>query len=515
MCLSADLKDNHALRELRNMAIQPSMASSFRPAARRVGWGFLITVIASLVVSSLAPSPLWAARPWPQPPRPVNPFAMLLIVRDWPWSTPSGWAQTVDLIARMGNSQARVPVNWAISEPRPGQIRFDTTNDERIQSVEAQGMRPLVTLFVGCGWMNGCSLNGSRSYPPSDLSSVWHPQYGYSRSYYTFVKQFITHYRGHFDFVAIENEVNSSLFWGGTADEYLRLIRTAYKAIKEADPNVQVIDSGMVSGMWGLCIARDWLASGYRSEAETMQMALAYYRRAAQTGVIPIRTAQDVRFWLAQPAVQQNCDMVTTILSRLQGTVDALNFHFYEDYSVMHYVTEWIDRRTQMAGYTRPRLTNEIGQRGDLAYAQGAQHARDVFKTLITAASLNLQAVTWFSGNLRDQPIAELFEGDGNWRPAAFTYWLVVNTLQNQYRFQSAAATGPALYRYIFQDVATGQPTLEAAWAEGDSQPVTLMAPVGSTAATVTDYQGIQQVYPVENGQITLTIGDPVFIHWQ
>lgn len=515
MCLSADLKDNHALRELRNMAIQPSMASSFRPAARRVGWGFLITAIASLVVSSLAPSPLWAARPWPQPPRPVNPFAMLLIVRDWPWSTPSGWAQTVDLIARMGNSQARVPVNWAISEPRPGQIRFDTTNDERIQSVEAQGMRPLVTLFVGCGWMNGCSLNGSRSYPPSDLSSVWHPQYGYSRSYYTFVKQFITHYRGHFDFVAIENEVNSSLFWGGTADEYLRLIRTAYKAIKEADPNVQVIDSGMVSGMWGLCIARDWLASGYRSEAETMQMALAYYRRAAQTGVIPIRTAQDVRFWLAQPAVQQNCDMVTTILSRLQGTVDALNFHFYEDYSVMHYVTEWIDRRTQMAGYTRPRLTNEIGQRGDLAYAQGAQHARDVFKTLITAASLNLQAVTWFSGNLRDQPIAELFEGDGNWRPAAFTYWLVVNTLQNQYRFQSAAATGPALYRYIFQDVATGQPTLEAAWAEGDSQPVTLMAPVGSTAATVTDYQGIQQVYPVENGQITLTIGDPVFIHWQ
>lgn len=497
------------------MSIQSPVVPFARPARRRLGCGLFLTVIASLALSLLVPSPLGAARPSPQPPRPANPFAMLLIIRDWPWSTPSGWAQTVDLIARMGNSQARVPLNWAVSEPRPGQIRFDTTNDQRIQSVEAQGMRPLVTLFVGCGWMNGCSPNGARSYPPSDLSSVWHPQYGYSRSYYTFVKQFIAHYRGHFDFVAIENEVNSSLFWGGTADEYLRLIRTAYKAIKEADPNVQVIDSGMVSGMWGLCIARDWLTSGYRSEAETMQMALAYYRRAAQTGVIPIRTAQDVRFWLAQPAVQQNCDMVTTILSRLQGTVDALNFHFYEDYSVMHYVSEWIDRRTQMAGYTRPKLTNEVGQRGDLAYAQGTQHARDVFKTLITAASLHVQAVTWFSGNLRDQPVAEMFEGDGSWRPAAFTYRLVVSTLQNQYRFQSAASTSPALYRYIFQDVTTGLPMLEAAWAEGNSQTVTLLAPAGSTTATVTDYQGAQQVYSVQNGQITLTIGDPVFIHWQ
>lgn len=498
------------------MALQLPLAPSVRPARRRqVGCGLVIALIASLVLGGLAPSPLWAARPVPQPPRPANPFAMLLVVRDWPWSTPSGWAQTVDLIARMGNGQARMSVSWAISEPRPGQIRFDTINDERIQSIEAQGMRPLVTLLVGCGWMNGCSLNGSRSYPPSDLSSVWHPQYGYSRSYYTFVKQFITHYRGHFDFVAIENEVNSPLFWGGSADAYLRLIRTAYKAIKEADPNVQVIDSGMVSGMWGLCIARDWLASGYRSEAETMQMALAYYRRAAQNGVIPIRTAQDVRFWLAQPAIQQNCDMVTTILSRLQGTVDALNFHFYEDYAVMHYVSEWLDRRTQMAGYTRPKLTNEVGQRGDLAYAQGAQHARDVFKTLITAASFNLQAVTWFSGNLRDQPVAELFEGDGSWRPAAFTYRLVVSTIRDVYRFQSAASTGPTLYRYIFQDMTTGQPTLEATWAEGDSQMVTLTAPAGSTMATVTDYQGGQQIYPAQNGQITLTIGDPVFIRWQ
>ncbi len=495
----------------------PSLrAPSARPTPpRRVGCALVIAVIAGLALSGLAPSSLWAARPVPQPPRPANPFAMLLIVRDWPWSDPTGWAQTVALIAQMGNGQARMSVNWAVSEPRPGQIRFDTINDEHIRSIEAQGLRPLVTLLVGCGWMNGCSLNGSRSYPPSDLSSVWHPQYGYSRSYYTFVKQFITHYRGHFDFVAIENEVNSSLFWGGTADEYLRLIRTAYKAIKEADPNVQVIDSGMVSGMWGLCIARDWLASGYRSEAETMQMALAYYRRAAQNGVIPIRTAQDVRFWLAQPAVQQNCDMVITILSRLQGTVDALNFHFYEDYSVMHYVSEWLDRRMQMAGYTRPKLTNEVGQRGDLAYAQGTQHAKDVFKTLITAASLNLQAVTWFSGNLRDQPVAELFEGDGRWRPAAFTYRLVISTLQNQFRFQSAASAGPTLYRYIFQDVTTGQPTLEAAWAEGGSQTVTLMAPPGSTMAIVTDYQGGQQIYPAQNGQITLTIGDPVFIHWQ
>lgn len=472
----------------------------------------LIVILFSLFASATDVRPLSAA---PLPPPPTNPFGMLLTVRNWPWSTPSGWINTINLVDTLGHSQARVPVVWAVSEPQPGQINFNTSNDQHIQDIEERGMRPFITLFVGRGWMNGRASSSARSYPPSDLSTIWNPEYGYSRTYYTFLKQFFSHYQGRFDYVAIENEMNSSLFWGGTADQYIRLIRTAYKAIKETDPSVKVVDSGMVSGLWGLCIARDWLATGYRTEEEAIQMALDYYRRAALVGVYPIHTPYEVRMLLAQPYIQQSCDTVTTVLSRLGGTVDALNFHFYEDYSVMHYVTEWIDRRTQMAGYTRPKLTNELGQRGTLAYAVGPDYAKDVFKSLITGFSLNLERVVWFSGNLRDESIAELFGDNGEWRQAAYTYNLVLNTIRVQYRFRSAASTGPDLYHYIFEDTASGRPTLEAAWTEGDSQTLTLTAPAGSTLAVVTDYQSGEQTYPIQNGQVTLTIGDPVFIRWQ
>jgi hypothetical protein len=475
---------------------------------------FVLVVTLFNLAASTMPSQALADAPI-RPPS-LNPFGMLLTIELWPWDLPLGWNNTVNLVDELGHGQFRLPITWGVSEPLPGQVHFDTTTDRQIADIEALGMRPMLSLLIGTGWMNSQPAQaGSRSYPPSDLSTIWHPEYGYSRSYYTFLKQFFAHYQGHFDYVAIENEANNPIFWGGTLEEYTRVLRTAYKAIKETDPNVQVMDSGMVSGGWGLCIARDWINSGLHSEDEAIDMVLQYYRRAALTGVFTITTPYEVRLWLAQPFIQQGCEELELALSRIGGSVDLLTFHFYEDFSTMHYVTEWLDRRLALAGYVRPKALNELGQRGYLNYATGVEYARDVFKSFTTALALDLDSIVWFSGDMTDQAIAEMFGDTGGWREAAYTYQLMLNTIGAQYRFDSAVASGPDLYHYIFQDTTNGRPMLEAAWAEGDAQIITFHAPYGVTSAVVTTYRNEQTTYPVLGGQLTLTIIEPVFIHWQ
>jgi hypothetical protein len=239
---------------------------------------------------------------------------------------------------------------------------------------------------------------GSRSYPPIDLGTEWSDEYGFSRGYYNFVRQFFTRYRGHFDYVAIENEATSAIFWGGTAEEYVRLIRTAYKAIKEADPQVVVVDSGFVSNLWGLCIADDALRAGTRPREEVVQAALEYYR--ADTNRIRIQSEADLLRLLAQERVQEQCRRARSILLGMAGSVDAVNFHFYEDYRVMPSVVAWIRQQTELAGYTPGVVTNELGLRGaDLAAAESDAHAKRVFMQLVTARALGVQAIVWFSAD--------------------------------------------------------------------------------------------------------------------
>lgn len=427
---------------------------------------------------------------------------------------------TVALAADSGAEYLRVNLEWAISEPRAGALSFNTDNDRKIELIESAGLRLFPVLTVGKGWMNSDRRgDDSNSYPPDDLSQDWDEQHGYSADYYNFVFQFISHYRGHFDYVVIENEANSAIFWGGTADEYVRLIRTAYKAIKDADPNVRVVDSGFVSNVWGLCMAMDYLSTGVRPRAQVVEMMKAYY--SAETSRLRIRSESELDQALNDPRIQEQCRRVNVMLDNMGGSVDAINFHFYEDYRVMHFVTDWIKLRTQRAGYNPGLVTHEIGQRGpDVAFAESEQHAKLVFKKLITAMSLGLEGVVWFSadtvGTRAPSPDKiGLFGEGGTVRPAARTFKLVVETIGEGYRFREARSAGPSLFHYLFENDRQ-EIRLEALWSESGQQSVALAAPAGASQATITDYAGASETVAASDGSVQVTVDDaPIFVVWR
>ncbi|NIM94632.1 MAG: hypothetical protein GTO18_13105 [Anaerolineales bacterium] len=423
----------------------------------------------------------------------------------------------------VGAGYMRVNLDWAVSEPSPGELSFDTRNDRKIERIEGSGLRIFPTVYVGIGWMSEESAAStdtrSRSYPPDDLSSSWDDVYGYSQGYYEFLYQFFTHYRGHFDYVAIENEANSSLFWGGTADEYVRLLRTAYKAIKDADPDVFIVDSGFVSSVWGICIFDDYLKMGLKSKDEIVDMAVSYY--SSPTATHQIQSENELDEYLSNPRVQEQCRRVNHILGEILDSVDGINFHFYEDYRVMHFITDWLELKKSSVGSSPAIVTNELGQRGpDLSYAKSDEHAIEVFKKLITGLSLQLDVIVWFSidtiGKQTPSPDkVGLFGAEGVLRPVARTFELVLRTIDSEYYVKEIVSAGPTLFHYVFAD-SVGNPSLEALWSEGDEQLVSLSSPEGAREVLLIDYAGSSQSFPVEGGSFEFLLdGVPYFILWK
>ncbi len=433
-------------------------------------------------------------------------------------------AASIAAAASVGPRYMRVAFEWDLSEPQAGQLSFNTQNDNEIAAIEGAGLRVFPTIYVGRGWMNGnppdARSGGSRSFPPDDLGTVWDANTGYSPTYYNFVYQFFSHYKGRFDYAAIENEANSKLFWGGAIEEYVRLLKTAYKAIKDADPHVVVTDSGFVASAWGVCIADYYISHNVMGRDQALQLAVTFYAAESRTGKRPITTAAEVERYLREALVKEQCRRYNYVLDNVGGSVDALNFHFYEDYNALSIVTDFLRLRAQKTGIPVRMVTNEIGQRGpDVAYAEGADQAKAVFKKMVMANVVGLEAAVWFSadtvGTAAPSPDkVGLFGSGGVLRPAAGVFKLVAQTMAG-YKFQTALSNGPALYHYLFTDAA-GRPTLEALWTEGGGQAVGLKAPQGSTQAVITDYAGRTQALAVRNGAANLTLTDaPVFVQWK
>ena len=426
----------------------------------------------------------------------------------------------VAAVAASGAHTMRINLDWAISEPQPGDLSFDTLNDLRIARIEGAGLRLFPTLYVGQGWMTGDSPQGagggSRSYPPADLGTEWENDSGYSPGYYDFVYRFFEHYRGHFDFVAVENEAESKSFWGGTAEEYVRLLKTGYAAIKAADPAVTVVDSGFVSEALGLCIAGDRIETGQWSLDEAVEFAQLYY--SAQTGRIRVRSRADLDGALNQAQAKEQCRRIRVMLEGETGSVDAINFHFYEDYRALPAVVAWLRETTSRLGYRTVLVTNEMGVRGpDIRFAESEAQAEQVFKKLVTSQTLGLEAVVWFSADtfLRGRDKVGLFGSEGISRPASQTFKLVAETLNGGYRFRATAASGPSLYHYVFED-ADGLPTLEMLWTEGMAESVTLQPPGGRTQAMVVDYTGESRSLTAQDGSLKLEwVTDPILVIWR
>jgi hypothetical protein len=139
--------------------------------------------------------------------------------------------RTLQMVREMGASWIVEYFPWAYSEPRPG--RYDWAHaDLVVEHARRQGLTVVARLGFVPEWAR-----------PKDTTETYLEEARFP-DFARFVGQFVRHFRGRVSYIIIWNEPNLSLEWGYRPvdpEAYVRLLRLAYQAAKEADPDVRVL----------------------------------------------------------------------------------------------------------------------------------------------------------------------------------------------------------------------------------------------------------------------------------
>lgn len=89
----------------------------------------------------------------------------------------------------------RTAIPWCILQP--DSVSWDWYRFEnRIQQAINAGVKVLLTLRIGQGWMNRMPFSEEETYslPPTDPSETWDEKVGYSPGYFNFVFEVVNHF---------------------------------------------------------------------------------------------------------------------------------------------------------------------------------------------------------------------------------------------------------------------------------------------------------------------------------
>jgi GH35 family endo-1,4-beta-xylanase len=155
-------------------------------------------------------------------PKPTDIFGMGLYLYRYP-NTPEGFAQmerAAKMAATAGVKWSREEFNWARIEPVRGEFNWEFY-DRMVDIAEKYGIQIYGLISYWSNWTKPNTLEGIEDYAE-------------------YCKALVSRYKDKIKHWEVWNEPNI-FFWTGPKEMYANLLKTAYKAIKEADPEAQVL----------------------------------------------------------------------------------------------------------------------------------------------------------------------------------------------------------------------------------------------------------------------------------
>jgi hypothetical protein len=169
-------------------------------------------------------------------PNAASPFGVVGAMR-WPnWGT---FHAPADAVLAAGGGWVREDFVWGLIEPTPGHFQW-TATDRIVSTLKQRGINILGIISYSASWATPTSEDDGSpiSFYPPDNSK-----------YYWFVRTLVSRYKDSVRHWEVWNEPDNPLFWKPRPDprQYAELLKTAHRAIKDADPSAKVV-SGGVSG---------------------------------------------------------------------------------------------------------------------------------------------------------------------------------------------------------------------------------------------------------------------------
>ncbi len=431
-----------------------------------------------------------------------------------------------EVAAKTGAKWIRVPlVAWGAIEPEPptdGEHRYRWKKlDELIHEYQANGFEVQLILKAANPWAcEGYESDAReafrRSYPPKD---------GHWDDYFDFVHNLVERYDGDgykdaprllapIRYYEIESEAQNEVFWAGTFDDYRKLLKTAYKAAKQADSSTKIILSGINFGRF---------IEKCRSESDIDRLSRS----------LP-------------PKFKRAYDFIVQSLA-LGDFYDIVDIHFNRGYESIPLAVNWIKTQLAKYGYDKPIWAGDVcsvpwvtdrahrrilqaiinpnhPKHDDALKWLRAEQARLSIKKLVVCASCGievffLETLRNFSPNAYSHAaresffLAGLIGEDKKPRPAFYAYKQAIKKLDGFVKVESQVDGEIYITKFYFTD----KPPVWVVWSENDKVKVSIDVEADSVRIekVITELPPKPEIETrqVIDGKVTLEIDEtPIFV---
>ncbi len=395
-----------------------------------------------------------------------------------------------------GNFYGIEQLRWYFIEPGPptdGKHHYRWERlDEVIRKIEGLKGRTLITIISASTWATKQKKKSRVASPPED--DHWD-------DYRAFVKALVERYDrdGYQDmpglkyphlYYQIEDEAENLSSWNGSADEYLRLLRTAYEGAKSANPSAKILTFSPNFGD-----EFDYLTP------EECERKIAGF--LAAKGRIGPRAERKLRFVRTVLEARDAYDIIAV----------QYNYHYTGLYGTINLVRRFSDKpvwvadaasstllgrhRRAKAEFDRniyPHLTEKeiasiLADRGHPRHGEikdwwEAEKSRTTFKKIVTAASLNAGHI--FMQFIRDARsgakrrdtaginpwnFTGLLDDGGEARPVVYTIKLFHEKLGSFTGVEDMSRRDGPFLQWIFHyRFKTHGGTFDVLWTDGDEK---------------------------------------------
>jgi hypothetical protein len=205
---------------------------------RKLGWKrLLLTGLTTVLVAAAAGCGPTGGGGAPQPPKITPDRVGFSTGGDLLWESDADLAADLDALAATGAKWLRIDVDWkSIQAYGSNDFRWQYT-DRVVNAALAHGLQVLGTLAYSPPWAQGASCRGSIYCPPANPND-------YARFAAAAAQRYAPLGVHAWE---IWNEPNWYPWWVGAPDAtaYVALLKPAYVAIHQADPNAVVVSGGL------------------------------------------------------------------------------------------------------------------------------------------------------------------------------------------------------------------------------------------------------------------------------
>lgn len=362
------------------------------------------------------------------------------------------------------------------------------------------------------------------------LSNTDSAEFGFNQEYYLWVQSLAKAFGGKVQYFLIGNEAeldqgrhyrdwkpDAPAHVQPTYDVYAKVLKTAVKAIKSVDPQLQVANSGFSDWSVAMAMAQDIYETDGLAKAHEF---IADWRSLGGMGVMGKIKLYSL---LKESETQKNSEFVRRAAREPMGS-DLFQFHYYGNSRALQRMLDWVKKEMRAGNVERPIFAAEVGHQIRTAQSKGedgrirwepdwkayseSEHAENTVKDFaILAANGVRMALYWHMRESSKSDLAvRLFATTENpmefkANRASHAFRLLATTLNGSQPARPRLSPRPGLSEFRF----IGASDVSLVWSEGEN-----ILPYLQGAVQVKDLVG--NTVAVSGGAKPLT--GPLYVYW-